>query len=145
MGWKHYLAGLCGFMLGFWACMPRNVMLMERYEVLVEDASGKGLRAARVEQVRQDHAVSGTTSHLFADADSYGRVAFPAVSGRTSPLLQVFACGRQMAAHGVHAPCEYSHQFAVEVPGYVEANRAESELPLKGRGRLVLVTMRVKR
>jgi len=142
MGWKHYLAGLCGFVLGFWGCMPRNVVLMPRYEVLVQDATGKGLTSARVEQLRQDYAISGAESHSFSVADSYGRAAFPAVSGRTSPLLRVISCGRQMAAHGVHAPCGYSHQFAVEVPGYVEASRSESDLPLKSRGRLVLITMR---
>jgi hypothetical protein len=142
MSWKHYFAGLCGFVLGFWFCMPRNVVLMPRYEVLVEDASGKGLASVQVEQLRQDYAISGTTSFSFSTADSYGRVAFPAVSGRTSPLLQVIACGRQMAAHGVHASCGYMHSFAVDAPGYAEASRSESDLPLKSRGRLVRVAMR---
>lgn len=142
VGWKHYLAGLCGFVVGFWLCMPRNVVLMPRYEVLVEDATGKGLAAARVEQLRQDYAVSGTTSFSFSTADSYGRVAFPAVSGQTSPLLRIIRCGRQMAAHGVHAPCGYVHSFAVDVPGYAEADRSESDLPLRSRGRLVHITMR---
>ena len=122
--------------------MPRNVVLMPRYEVLVQDASGKGLASAQVEQLRQDYAISGTTSFSFSTADSYGRVAFPAVSGRTSPLLQMLACGRQMAAHGVHAPCGYRHEFVVEVPGYAETSRSESDLPLQSRGRLVHVTMR---
>lgn len=141
MGWKHYFAGLCGFVFGFWVCMPRNVVLMPRYEVLVQDASGKGLASARVEQLRQDYGISGTTSHSFADADSYGRVAFPGASGRTSPLLQAVACGRQMAMHGIYAPCGYRHEFAVEVPGYAETSRPESDLPLKSRGRLVRITM----
>ena len=142
MTWRHYLAGLCGFVLGFWLCMPRNVVLMPRYEVLVEDTSSKGLASARVEQLRQDYAVSGTTSFSFSTADSYGRVAFPAVSGRTSPLLRIIHCGRQMAAHGVHAPCRYVYSFALDVPGYAEAGRSESDLPLRSRGRLVHVTMR---
>ena len=142
MSWRHYLAGLCGFVLGFWICMPRDVVLLPRYEVLVEDASGKGLASARVEQLRQDYAISGAVSHSFSDADSYGRSAFPAVGGRTSPLLRAISCARQMAAHGVHAPCRYLHQFAVEVPGYAEAGRSESDLPLKGRGRLLRITMR---
>jgi hypothetical protein len=143
MSWKHYLAGLCGFVLGFWFCMPRDVVLMPRYEVLIEDASGKGLASAQVEQLRQDYAISGTTSHSFSTADSYGRAAFPAVGGRTSPLRRVIVCGRQMAAQGVHAPCGYLHSFAVDVPGLAEAGRFESDLPLKGRGRLVRITMRV--
>jgi hypothetical protein len=142
MSWKHYLAGLCGFVLGFWFCMPRNVLLMPRYEVLVEDASGKGLASAQVEQVRQDYAISGTTSFSFSIADSYGRAAFPAVSGRTSPLRRAILCGRQMAAHGAHAPCGYAHSFALDVPGYAEASRSESDLPLQSRGRLLRVTMR---
>jgi len=142
MSWKHYLAGLCGFVLGFWFCMPRNVVLMPRYEVLVEDSSGNGLASAQVEQLRQDYATSGATSFSFSTADSYGRAAFPAVSGRTSPSRQVILCGRQMAAHGVHAPCGYLHGFEVEFPGYVEASRSESDLPLRSRGRLVRITMR---
>jgi hypothetical protein len=142
MGWKHYLAGLCGFVLGFWLCMPRNVVLVPRYEVLVEDASGKGLAAAQVEQLRQDYAISGATSFSFATADGWGRAAFPAISGRTSPLRRMIFCGRRMAAQGVHAPCGYLHSFAVEVPGYAEASRSESDLPLRGRGRLVHITMR---
>jgi len=142
MSWKHYLAGLCGFVFGFWFCMPRNIVLMPRYEVLVEDPSGKGLASVRVEQLRQDYAISNTTSFSFSTADSYGRVAFPAVSGRTSPLFRVIFCGRRMATQGIHAPCEYLHQFAVEAPGYVEAGRSESDLPLRSRGRLVRITMR---
>src|ERR1700744_5758992 len=89
VGWKHYLAGLCGFVLGFWLCMPRNVVLMPRYEVLVENASGKGLASVQVEQLRQDYVISNTTSFSFSTDDSYGRVAFPAVSGRASPLLRI--------------------------------------------------------
>ena len=142
MGWKHYLAGLCGFALGYWFCMPRVVVLMPRYEVLIEDASGQGLASAQVEQLRQDYAISGTTSFSFSTADSYGRAAFPAVSGRTSPLRRVILCGRQMAAHGVHAPCGYLHSFAVGVPGYAQTGRSESDLPLRRRGRLVRITMR---
>ena len=142
MGWKHYLAGLCGFVLGFWICMPRDVVLMPRYEVLVEDASGKGLASAQVEQLRQDYAISGTTSFSFSTADNYGRVAFPAVSGRTSPLFRAIRCGREMAAHGIHAPCGYLHAFNVEAAGYAEASRSESDLPLRSRGRLVRITMR---
>jgi len=142
MGWKHYLAGLCGFVLGYWLCMPRNVVLMPRYEVLVEDASGKGLASAQVEQLRQDYAISGTTSSSFSTADSYGRAQFPAVSGRTSPLLRIIHCGGQMAAHGVHAPCGYIHSLLVDVPGYAEASRSESDLPLRSRGRFVHITMR---
>jgi hypothetical protein len=142
MTWKHLLAGLCGFAFGFWLCMPRDVVLLPRYEVLMEDASGKGFPLAEVKEFRQDYAISGATSSSIATADSYGRAAFPPVHGRTSPLLRLIICGRLMAAHGVHAPCGYLHQITAEVPGYTEASRTESDLPLKDRGRLLHITMR---
>jgi hypothetical protein len=142
MRWKQYLAGLCGFLFGFWICMPRDVQLMPRYEVLVQDANGKGLPAAQVEQLRQDYAISGATSFSFSTADAYGRAAFPAVGGHTSPLLRIIVCGRQKASHGIAAPCGYLHQFVVDAPGYTEASRSESDLPLRDRGRLVRFTMK---
>jgi hypothetical protein len=142
MTWKHLLAGLCGFAFGFWLCMPRDVVLLPRYEVLMEDASGKGFPLAEVKEFRQDYAISGATSSSIATADSYGRAAFPLVRGRSSPLRRLVFCGRLMAAHGVHAPCGYLHQITAEVPGYTEALRTESALPLKDRGRLLHITMR---
>jgi hypothetical protein len=142
MTWKHLLAGLCGFGFGFWLFMPRDAVLLPRYEVLLEDASGKGFPLAEVREFRQDYVISGVTSSSIATADSYGRAAFPVVHGRTSPLRRLIVCGRLMAAHGVHTPCGYLHQIAVEVPGYAETSRTESELPLKGRGRLIHITMR---
>ena len=116
--------------------------LLPRYEVLVEDASGKGFPLAEVREFRQDYAITGASTSSLATADSYGRAAFPSAHGRTSPLRRLIVCGRLMAAHGVHTPCGYLHQIAAEVPGYVEASRTESELPLKGRGRLIHITMR---
>jgi hypothetical protein len=142
MTWKHIVAGLCGFGLGFWFCMPRDVVLLPRYEVLVSANSRKGISEAQVEQVRQDYAITSTVSTSLATADDYGRAAFPAVRGRTSPLLRTVVCVRQMRAHGLHAPCGFSQQIVVEVPGYSEVGRAESKLPLKGRGRLLNITMR---
>jgi hypothetical protein len=142
MTWKHILAGLCGFGFGFWLCMPRDVVLLPRYEVLVQDAFGKGFPLAEVREFRQDYAITGASTSSLATADSYGRAAFPPVHGRTSPLLRLIVCGRLMAAHGLHAPCGYLHQIAIEVPGYTEVSRTESELPLKGRGRLIHITMR---
>ncbi len=121
--------------------MPRDAVLLPRYEVLVADAAGKGLAGAEVKQMREDYAVSGHVSSSLASADSYGRAAFPAVRGRTSPLLRLIVCGRRMVTLGVHAPCGYLHQIAVEVPGYSEAARSESKLPLKGRGNLLRITM----
>jgi hypothetical protein len=109
MQWKQYLAGLCGFLFGFWMCMPRDVVLMPRYEVLVTDASGIGASSAVVKQVRQDYAITGAVSSSLATADSYGRVAFPPVPGRTSPLFRLIFCARLKIAGGAHAPCGYLH------------------------------------
>jgi hypothetical protein len=142
MKWRHLLAGLCGFAFGFWLFMPRSVVLLPRYEVLVTGATGKGFPLAEVTEFRQDYAISGAASSSIATADSYGRAAFPLVRGRTSPLRRLVLCGRLMAAQGVHAPCGYLHQITVEVPGYAEASRSESALPLKDRGRLLRITLR---
>lgn len=142
MNWKNILAGVCGFAFGFWLCMPRDVVLLPRYEVLVDDVSGNGLPSAEVKQVRQDYAITGTVSSSLSLADGYGRVAFPAVGGRTSPLLRLIVCGRRMVSFGVHAPCGYRVQIAAEVPGYTEASRSESKLPLKGRGHLLRIVLR---
>ena len=139
MTWKHLLAGICGFTFGFWLCMPRAVVWLPRYEVLVVDANGVPFPGSEVRQVREDIAAASST---IATADSYGRAAFPSVHGRPSPLLRLFACERQMATHGIHAPCAYRQQIAAEIPGFVEASRTESDLPLKGRGRLLRITMR---
>jgi len=142
MTWKHLLAGLCGFAFGFWLCMPREVLLLPRYEVLVTVASGRGFPHAEVRQLRQDNAVSAATSSSFATADSYGRAAFPAVRATTSPLRRLILCARLMAAQGIHTPCGYRHQITAEAPGYVEASRSESDLPLKDRGRLLRIAIR---
>ncbi|MEO7029464.1 MAG: hypothetical protein ABI147_08665 [Acidobacteriaceae bacterium] len=142
MKWKSIFAGICGFAFGFWLCMPRDTVLLPRYEVLVADAAGKGLAGAEVKQSREDYAISGNVSSSLTSADSYGRAAFPAVRGRTSPLLRLIMCGRRMVTLGVHAPCGYRFQIVAEVPGYAEASRSESKLPLKGRGRLLRITMR---
>src|SRR4051812_13480512 len=115
MNWKHILAGICGFAFGFWLCMPRDTVLLPRYEVLVLAENGSALPAAHVEQVRRDFAVSGVTSTSRATADSYGRVAFPAVRAHTSPLLRLIVCGRQIAAHGIHAPCGFHQQITADV------------------------------
>src|ERR1700728_155320 len=79
MTWKHILAGLCGFGLGFWICMPRDVVLLPRYEVLVQDAFGKGFPLAEVREFRQDYAITAASTSSLAAADSYGRAAFPPV------------------------------------------------------------------
>jgi len=142
MTWKHILAGICGFALGYWLCMPRDIVLLQRCEVLVTGADGKGLPPIYVKELRQDNAISGETSFSLALTDGYGRTAFPPVRGRTSPLRRLIFCGRLMAAHGVHTPCGYLHDVTVDVPGYVEGSRSESDLPLKGRGHLIHITMR---
>ena len=142
MNWKNILAGVCGFAFGFWLCMPRDVVLLPRFEVLVGDVSGKGLAGAEVKQVRQDYAISGSVSSSLSTADGYGRAAFPAVRGHTSPLRRLIVCGRRMATLGVRAPCGYRVQVVAEVSGYAEASRSESKLPLKGRGHLLRITMR---
>lgn len=142
MNWKHILAGICGFALGFWLCMPRDTVLLPRYEVLVAAENGAPFASAHVEQVRRDFAVSGQTSASLATADSYGRVAFPAVRAHTSPLLRLIVCARQIAAHGVHAPCGFHQQITANVPGCTEVSRTEAPLPLKSRGRLLRLTFK---
>jgi hypothetical protein len=141
MTWKHILAGLCGFTLGFWFCMPRDITLLPRYEVLVLDSSGKGLPAIYVKQLRQDFAISNQTTSSLATTDSYGRASFTLVRGRTSPLRRAILCGRRMAIQGIHAPCGYLHQITADVPNYVEASRSESDFPLKSRGLLLHIIM----
>ena len=143
MNWKQILAGFCGFAFGFWLCMPRDAVLLPRYEVLVTGPSGKGIPAALVQQTRQDYAISGTTSSSLATADSYGRAAFTPVRGHTSPLFRLILCSRRKVALGLRAPCGYLHQISVQLPGQVEASRSETKLPLKDRGRLLRITMRL--
>jgi hypothetical protein len=145
MNWKHILAGICGFAFGFWLCMPRDVVLLPRYEVLVLDENGIAFPSAQVEQVRRDFAVSGLTSSSLATADSYGRAAFPAVRAHTNPLLRLIVCGRQIAAHGIRTPCGFHQQITAEVPGYTEASRSETTPPLKSRGRLLRLTLKTEK
>jgi hypothetical protein len=140
MAWKKIVAGVSGFLFGFWFCMPRQALLQPRYEVLVSDASGKGIAGARVWQIQQDHITSRGQATSSAVADSYGRVAFPAVRKRTSPLLRTFACARQKIASR-HEACGYSYNFTVETAGNTEIARSESDLPLHGRGRLLRITL----
>jgi hypothetical protein len=141
MTWKHILAGLCGFSLGFWFCMPRDVELLPRYEVLVVDAAGKGFAHAYVKESREDHAITGLTTSTLTIADDYGRAAFPLVRGRTSPLLQTIVCVRLMKSSGMHTPCGYSHQITTDIPGYTESSSTEAPLPLKKRGILIRIIM----
>jgi hypothetical protein len=142
MNWKHILAGFCGFAFGFWLCMPRDAVLQPRWEVLVLDESGHGIAHAAVQEFRQDNVTHLGATSTIQTADSYGRAAFPAVHGRTSPLLRGIACGRQIASQGAHAGCGYFHDITAALDGYVEVARKESDLPLKGRGRLLQLTMR---
>ncbi len=139
MTWKQIVAGICGFVLGFWACMPRELQLAPRYEALVLDAAGKGLAGVRVEQTRRDFAVTDRVSSSSALADAYGRVAFAAVRARSSPLLRAWVCGRRKTTLGVRAECGYSQEIHV---GLEEMSRVETELPLQGRGRLVVIRVR---
>ena len=104
---------------------------------------GPAVRRGRA--ARQDFAVSAKTSFSFSTADAYGRAAFPAVSGRTSPLLRAIVCGRLKVVSGISAPCGYLHTFTVEVPGYAEVSSTDSALPLQARGRLVRITMQSPR
>src|ERR1700712_1336865 len=141
MNWKQIVAGVCGFSFGFWLCMPRNTPFLPRYEVLVSDVSGKGVAFAPVEQLRQDFALADKETRLLARADSYGRASFLGYGARTSPLRQLIVCGLRMKALGVHAPCGYRHHITAPVPGYSEAWRSESTLPLKGRGQLLQIIL----
>jgi hypothetical protein len=142
MNWKHILAGICGFTFGFWLCMPRDILLLPRYEVLVTDAAGKGFPAVEVHQFRQDNAITGAASSSFATADTYGRAAFPSVGGHTSPLLRLIECGRLLKARGLQTPCGYHHQITVDLPDYTESTRTETDLPLKNRGHLLSIVLR---
>lgn len=142
MNWKHIVFGVAGFAFGFWACMPREAVLQPRWEVLVVNDVGNGLAGARVHELRQDyitHRAGGTSDQT---ADSYGRVAFPAVRVRTSPLLRAIACGQEIASQGAHASCGYYEDIVVQVDGYAEAARSVSDLPIKSRGKLLTITLR---
>jgi len=136
---------MCGFSFGFWLCMPRDIELMPRYEVLVTDSAGKGLPFVLVREKRRDFAITRSASYSLATADVYGRAAFSAIQGHTSPLRRLMVCAQEKWARGVNAPCGYLHEIEVRVPGYVEGFRDEAKLPLKGRGRLVRIVMRTER
>ena len=125
--------------------MPRDIKLMPRYEVLVTDSAGKGLPFVLVKEQRRDVAITRSAGYSLATADIYGRAAFPAVQGHTSPLRQLVVCAQEKWARGVDAPCGYIYRIEVQVPGYAEGFRDETELPLKGRGRLLRIVMRTER
>jgi hypothetical protein len=140
MTWKHIVMGLVGFSFGLWFCYPREMALEPRWEVLVQDADGHGLLQAEVFQTRYDYATGGGRSETLRQADSYGRVAFPAVSAHTSPLLRTITCVR-LKASGKKASCGFHQIIVAAADGYVETARQEGTLPLKGRGELLTVTM----
>ena len=145
MTWKHIVLGVAGFAFGFWACMPREAVLQPRWEVLVVNDVGNGLAGARVHELRQDyitHRNDGTSEQI---ADSYGRAAFPAVRVRSSPLLRAIACGKQVVSQGAHASCGYYEDIVAELDGYAEAARSVSDLPIKSRGKLLMITLRPAR
>lgn len=145
MTWKRIVTGMCGFSFGFWLCMPRDLELMPRYEVLVTDSAGTGLPFVLVKEKRRDLAITRSAGYSLATADMYGRAAFPAVQGHTSPLRRLGVCAQEKWAHGVDAPCGYIYQIEVQIPGYAEGFRNEQKLPLKGRGRLLRIVMRTDR
>ena len=142
MNWKHIVAGLAGFAVGFWLCIPRDTLLQQRWEVRVVDPAGNAIPGASVRELRRDYATGAGESTSLQTADSFGRVAFQAVRVRSSPLLQGAGCAVRMVTKGVQASCRYTQEITVAANGYTEAGRTAQSMRLKERGSLLKITLR---
>lgn len=140
MTWKHIVLGLLGFSFGVWFCMPRDMSLAPRWEVLVQDGHGRGLAGAEVTWTREADFAPALNGYTLQTADAWGRAAFPAVSVHTSPLLRTFACVR-MLVRSVHGTCGYRQNIVAAADHTGELKRTEETLPLKGRGKLLTITL----
>ncbi len=104
--------------------VPREKVLVPRYEVLLVDGAGKPLANVAVHQYQQDYSSSPSVDRTVeAVTNTEGLASFNSVEHTLTSGSEIVGCASQIVSTGAHASCGFHADITASSSNYVETAR----------------------